>query len=99
MTKAEEQMKKYLNLPLGFKASFAEMFEIANRFERFSGNNQDITPFGMVCWLDQYGDFTSKKDRYSIIVNKMFTRMGEDMVQLFDFIELCQNNYKEETND
>ena len=89
-------MKKYLNLPLGFNASFSDMFEVANRFEEMTKNDQEISPFGIVCWLDIYGDFTTKKDKYSKIVNKIFTRMGKDMVQLFGFIELCQNNYEEE---
>lgn len=93
---AENQMKKYLNLPLGFDASFENMYEVAKRFETMTNNDQEVTSFGLVCWLDQYGDFTSKKDKYSIIVNKIFTRMGADMIQLFGFIELCQNKYIEE---
>jgi len=93
---AETQMKKYLNLPLGYKASFEDMYVVATRFEEMTKNDQSVTALGMIYWLDIYGNFTEKKDKYSVIVNKMFTRMGKDMVQIFDFIELCANNYEEE---
>lgn len=90
------EMKKYLCIPQDFVSSFNTLYEVASRFEKMTGNDQEITPFGIVCWLDQYGDFTSKKDVYSRVVNKIFTGMGKDIVTLIPFIELCENNYIEE---
>lgn len=95
MTEAEKQMKLYLNLPENYNATFKSMFTVANRFKQMTGNDQGITPFGMVWWLDIYGNFTEKKDIYSKIVNQIFMGMGKDMSQLFPFIELCENKYKE----
>lgn len=93
---AEEEMKKYLGLPPDFKATFNSMYTVATRFEDMTGSDQGITPFGLIWWLDKYGDFTDKKDVHSKIVNKIFMGMGSEMVQLFPFIELCANNYIEE---
>ena len=92
---AEVEMKKYLGIPKDYKSSFPTLYKVATMFEEMTGNDQEITPFALVCWLDKYGDFTTKKDVYSKIVNKIFTGMGADMVSLFPFIELCQNDYKE----
>lgn len=96
MNKAELEMKKYLGLPIKYNATFNAMYIVATRFEEMTGNDQEITTFGMIWWLDKYGDFTSKKDIYSKIVNQIFIGMGSKMVQLFSFIELCENNYIEE---
>ena len=96
MTEAEKQMKIYLGLPEDYNASFNSMFIVASRFEQMTGNDQNVSVFGLVWWLDLYGDFTSKKDVYSKIVNQIFIRMGKDMVQIFPFIELCQSGYKDD---
>ena len=96
MTEAEKQMKIYLGLPEDYNASFNSMLTVANRFEQMTGNDQGISPFGIVWWLDIYGDFTTKKDVYSKIVNQIFMGLGKDMAQLFPFIELCQSGYKDD---
>lgn len=93
---AELEMKKYLGIPEDYKASFDTLYKVATRFEQITGNDQEITPFGIVCWLDKFGNFTEKRDLYSKIVNQIFIGMGSNMVQLFPFIELCANNYIEE---
>jgi len=90
------EMKKYLGLPEDYTTSFATLYKVATRFEEMTSNDQGITPFGIVCWLDKFGNFTEKKDLCSRVVNKIFMGMGKDMVQLFPFIELCANNYIEE---
>lgn len=93
---AEIEMKKYLGIPEDYKASFDTLFKVATRFEQMTGNDQEISPFGIVCWLDTYGNFTEKRDLYSKIVNQIFMGMGKDIVILLPFIELCANNYIEE---
>lgn len=93
--KAIVEMKKYLGLPEKFNATFNNMFEVANRFEQMTGNDQEITAFQIVWWLDLYGNFTELKDPYSRIVNQIFMGMGKEMVQIFPFIELCGKKYKE----
>jgi len=95
MTEPEKQMKIYLGLPETYNATFKTMFTVANRFEQMTGNDQEVSAFGLVWWLDIYGNFTEKKDVYSKIVNQIFMGMGKDMPQLFDFIELCESGYKE----
>lgn len=96
MSNPDKQMKDYLGLPEDYKASFDTMYKVALRFEEMTGNDQEVTPFGIVCWLDKYGNFTEKKDIYSKIVNQIFIGMGADIAQLLPFIELCANNYIEE---
>ncbi len=96
MSESEKQMKLYLGLPEDFSASFDDLYKVALRFEEMTGNDQGVTVFGLIWWLDIYGDFTEKTDPYSKIVNKIFSGMGDNMVQLFPFIELCQNKYVEE---
>ena len=90
------QMKQYLGLPEDYNASFDTLYKVAVRFEEMTGNDQGITPYGIVCWLDRYGNFTEKKDMYSKIVNQIFIGMGADIAQLLPFIELCANNDIEE---
>lgn len=90
------EMKKYLGVPEDYFASFKSLYTVATRFEELTGNDQGVTPFGIVCWLDRYGNFTEKKDTYSKIVNQIFMGMGADIAQLLPFIELCANNYIEE---
>lgn len=99
MDQAEVEMKKYLGLPSDYKATFNTMYTVATRFEEMTGSDKGITIFGMVWWLDKYGNFTEKKDVYSKVVNQIFMGMGKDMSKLFDFIELCSNNYIEEENE
>lgn len=96
MNEAEKQMKIYLGLPEDFKTSFNDLYTVASRFEQMTGNDQGITPFGLIFWLDIYGNFTEKTDKYSKIVNQIFMGMGADIAQLLPFIELCANNYVEE---
>jgi len=96
MNNADIEMKKYLGIPEDYKASFNTLYQVARRFEEMTGNDQSISAFGMVWWLDVYGDFTTKRDVYSKIVNQIFIGMGKDMPQLFPFIELCQNRYKDD---
>lgn len=93
---AEVEMKKYLGLPSDYKATFNTMYVVATRLEEMTGNDEGPSAFGLVWWLDKYGNFTEKKDVYSKIVYQIFIGMGEDMSQLFGFIELCSNNYIEE---
>lgn len=93
---AEIKMKEYLGLPEDFKATFQDMYTVATRFEEMTGNDQEVSPFGIVWWLDIYGNFTEKKDKYSKIVNQIFIGMGKDIAQLLPFIELCANKYKED---
>ena len=85
-------MKKYLNLPLGFNASFQDMFEVANRFESMTKNDQEITVMAFMFWIDNYGNFTEKKDNHSKIVNKMFTRLGSDIVNVIEYLDWSLNN-------
>jgi len=96
MNEGEKQLKIYLGLPESYRASFASLFKVASRFEKLTGNDQGITTFSLVCWLDEFGDFTSKTDVYSKMVNQIFMGMGKDIPSMFPFIELCQNGYKED---
>jgi len=93
------EMKKYLGVPEDFKTSFATLYKVATRFEEMTSNDQGVTPFGIICWLDNYGNFTEKKDLCSRVVNQIFMGMGNDIVNLLPFIELCENNYVEEEED
>jgi len=98
MSEAEDIMKAHLGVPKEYKASINSLYKVATRFSEMTSSDEKPTPFGMVCWLDIYGDFTSKKDIYSKIVNEMFTNMGSGIMEIMPFIEYCQNGYKELDN-
>lgn len=90
-------MENHLRLPQKSGYSFNILFQLAKRFETVTGSDRKITPLSLLYYLDSYGDFTTKKDKYSIIVNKIFQHLNpNDIMQVVPFIELCQNNYKEE---
>lgn len=99
MNPAELEMKKYLGLPHEYKATFNSMYTVATRLEEMTGTDQGPTIFGLIWWLDKYGNFTEKKDIYSKMVNQIFMGMGSEMTKLFPFIELCANNYIEEEDE
>ena len=90
-------MEEHLGLPVNSGYSFNVLFQLARRFETITGSDRKITPLSLLYYLDIYGDFTNKKDRYSIIVNKIFQAMNpNDIMQIVPFIELCQNKYQED---
>jgi len=96
MSEAEDIMKEHLGVPLDYKASLSSLYKVATRFSEMTGSDEKPSSLGIVFWLDIYGDFTSKKDLYSKIVNEMFTNMGSSIMDIIPFIEYCQNGYKEE---
>ena len=95
MTNPTQSMKEHLGIPITFNANFNDLLKVAERLRDIAGNETEITPLGLIYWLDEFGDFTIKKDKYSLIVNQIFINMGTDMVSLFPFIEYYQNGYKE----
>lgn len=90
-------MEDHLGLPQDSGYSFKILFALAKRFQTITGSDRKITPLSIIYYLDIYGDFTTKKDKYSMIVNKIFQNLNpKDIMQLIPFIQLCQNNYIEE---
>ena len=93
---AENQLKIHLGVKQDYSVSFATLFKVANSLAEISGNREKPTAYSLVRWLDSFGDFTSKKDPSSKLVNMIFAGLKpKEVMEVSNFIEYAQNGYKE----